>query len=137
MGYVLVVDAASIRTNGDHVDDIDHLWLGQPLEISYTVENTGDEPAPEHYDFLSITDNALTVEYEDWAQREAFSDRSAARAFSVPIPLASGIHWVFVTVDAGQGTSTASARVVVVAGDEAERIALLEELRGADAPPPA
>jgi hypothetical protein len=137
MGYDLVVDAASIRTNGDHVDDIDHLWLGQALEIGYTVENVGDEPAPEHYDFLSITDNGLTVEYEDWAQREAFSEHSVERSFGVPIPLASGIHWVFVTVDAGQGTSTASARVVVVAADESERMALLEELRGAQAPPPS
>jgi hypothetical protein len=135
MAYDLVVDVAGIRTNGDHVDDIDHLWLGQPLEIGYTVENTGDEPAPDHFDWLSITDNALKVEYEDFAQREAFSDRAIGRIFEVPIPLAAGIHWVFVTVDAGRGTSTASARVVVVAGDEAERMALLEELRGANLPP--
>ena len=135
MGYQLAVDAASIITNGDHVDDIDHLVVGQALEVWYTVENTGDEVAPDHYDFLSITDNALTVEYEDWAQREAFTNRSVQRAFTVPIPLAAGIHWVFVTVDAGQGSSTASARVVVVAGDDAERTALLAELRGADLPP--
>ena len=137
MGYDLVVDARSIQTSGDHVDDIDHLWFGQPLEIWYTVENNGDEAAPAHVDFLSITDNALTVEYEDWAQRDAFDDGSVVRSFSVPIPLAAGIHWVFVTVDAGRDMSTASARVVVVAADEAERIALLEELRGADLPPMA
>jgi hypothetical protein len=135
MGYDLVVDAHSIQTNGDHVDDIDHLWLGQPLEVSYTVENAGDQPAPDHFDFLSITDNSLTVEYEDWAQRDSFDDQSVERTFTVPVPLAAGIHWVFVTVDAGQGTSTASARVVLVASDEAERIALLEELRGANLPP--
>jgi hypothetical protein len=125
MGYDLVVDARSIQTNGDHVDDIDHLWLGQPLEIWYTVDNVGDEPAPAHVDFLSITDNALTVEYEDWAQRDAFDDATIVCSFTVPIPLAPGIHWVFVTADAGRDSSTASARVVVVASDEAERIALL------------
>jgi hypothetical protein len=130
MGYDLVVDAHGIQTNGEHVDDIDHLWLGQPFEMWYTVENVGDEPAPDHYDFLSITDNALGVEYEDWAPREGFAEQTVERTFNVPIPLAAGIHWVFVTVDAGQGTTPASARVVVVATDEAERMRLLRELRG-------
>ena len=72
MGYELAFEARHIETNGDHVDDVDHLAAGVPLTIYYTVENGGDEAVPDHYDFLSVTDNALTVEYEDWAQREGF-----------------------------------------------------------------
>jgi hypothetical protein len=139
MGYDLVVDTTSIQTNGTRIDDIDFLWAGQTLEVSYRVDNQGNEAAPEHYDFLSITDNALTVEYEDWAKRDPFDGGdSIDRTFTVGVPLAAGIHWVFVTADAGPGTSApASARVVVVATDEAERLALMEELRGANGMNPA
>jgi hypothetical protein len=135
MGYDLVIDAATIQTNGDHVDDIDHLTPGTSLEIRYTVHNVGDAPADAHYDFLSISDNQFNVEYEDWAAREAFSDGPVHRSFNVRLPLASGIHWVFVTADAGRDRPPATARVVVVATDEAERMVLLEELRGAPTPP--
>ncbi len=128
MAHEVIFEAKHIETNGHHVDDVDHLWVGAALTVSYTVENSGDDPVPDHYDFLSVTDNALTVEYEDWAPRDAFT-LSATHSFSVPIALAAGIHWVFVTVD-GSGTARVAARLVVVANDEAERQRLLRELRG-------
>jgi hypothetical protein len=129
MGYELAFEARHIETNGEHVDDVDHLAAGAALTVFYTVENAGDEAVPDHYDFLSVTDNALTVEYEDWAQRDTF-ELCAERAFAVPIVLAPGIHWVFVTVDGGGTTPKVAARVVIVAADDTERSRLLEELSG-------
>lgn len=131
MAYALAFEGQHIQTSGDHVDDVDHLWLGQELDVRYTVENTGDESVPNHYDFLSITDNALIVEYEDWALRDGF-DRACDHSFSVPTEaLPSGIHWVFVTVDARGTSPTVAARMVVVARDDADRMRLLDELQGA------
>jgi hypothetical protein len=119
-------DGRDIQTNGDHFDDVDHLWLGQPLDVWYTVANTGDESVPDHYDFLSITDNDFAVEYEDWATRGTF-DVESERSFSVPVSLPAGIHWVFVTIDAGRDAPAVAARMVVIASDEADRMRLLEE----------
>jgi hypothetical protein len=133
MGYELAfgqLEGRDIVTSGHRFDDVDQLWLGEPLDVRYTVANTGDESAPDHYDFLSITDNDFTVEYEDWASRAGF-DVESERSFSVPVSLPAGIHWVFVTIDAGRDAPTVAARMVVVASDDTDRMRLLEEARRA------
>jgi hypothetical protein len=122
-------DGHEIETSGDRFDDADHLWLGQQLDVKYTVANMGDESVPDHCDILEITDNNLIIEYRESASRGAF-DVESERSFSVPVHLPTGIHWVFVTIDAGRDAPTVAARMVVVASDEADRMRLLAEARG-------
>jgi hypothetical protein len=129
MGYELAFEARHIGTNGDHVDDVDHLATGASLVVYYTVDNVGDEAVPARYDFLSITDNGLQVEYEDYAERDGF-ELAADQAFDVPMALSPGVHWVFVTVDWRGNAPKLAARVVIVAGDEVERARYLEQLSG-------